>query len=277
MAPDPLRPGSLLHMAESSHPPSETMFAAERSGAAVPEVSVVIPLFNYGQFIAEALASVGAQTLGDLDLIVVDDGSTDGGVITARDWLVANAGRFRRAYLLRHRQNAGLAATRNHAIAHAATPFVLPLDADNALYPTCLEKLLRSLRPTTAAFAYCLVEQFGPGLKPEEPRLMHLSPWDPRRLALGNYIDAMTLLRKAEWEQVGGYSRTMPRPGWEDYDLWLKFARAGQRGLQVLQILARYRVHAASMLRTVTNRKDSQRELRAYFHRNYPEHFPAPA
>lgn len=254
----------------------ETLYEVRRPDAPAPEVSVVVPLHNYRQFIAEALASVHAQTLPEVDLIVLDDASTDDGATVAHDWLQAHARRFRRAALLRHPQNRGLAATRNLGFARAETPFVLPLDADNALYPTCLEKLLRALRPSPAAFAYCLVEQFGPGLKPDEPPLLHLLPWAPRRLAAGNYIDAMTLLRRAAWEQVGGYSQTMPAPGWEDYDLWLKFAGAGLRGLQVLQILARYRVHDTSMLRAITNRRDSQDRLNAYLRTHYPDLFPTP-
>jgi len=261
-------------MPESHQIPCETLLEVQRQTVA-PEVTVVLPLYNYRQFITEALESVHAQTLADLDLIVVDDHSTDGGTAVAQEWLSSHAGRFRRARLLRHTQNSGLTATRNHGFREAATPFVLPLDADNALYPTCLEKLLRSLRASKAAFAYCLLEQFGPGLKATELPLIHLPPWNLTLLARGNYLDAMTLLRRAAWEEVGGYTTAMPRLGWEDYDLWLKLARAGAYGLQVFQILARYRVHPSSMLRTVTNRKDSQRELRAYFQQNYAEFFPA--
>jgi glycosyltransferase involved in cell wall biosynthesis len=256
-------------------PACETVFDVERRPT-LPSVTVIVPLHNYAAHVGAALESVRNQTLAELDLIVVDDASTDGGGTVVQAWLAAHGGRFRRARLLRHPQNAGLAVTRNRGFVAAATPFVLPLDADNELYPTCLEKLLRSLQPSPAAFAFCLVEQFGPGLPSDEPPLMHLHPWNPDRLTAGNYIDAMCLLRRAAWEAVGGYTLTMPAPGWEDYDLWLKLARASQRGLQVPQILARYRVHPHSMLRAITNRKDSQSMLRSYLQRTYPERFPPP-
>lgn len=260
-------------MNDPSQPSCEVIFSAEQPGAAPPEVTVVVPLYNYVQFIAEALESVRAQTLADLDLIVIDDGSTDGGPNLVAEWLGENAVRFRKACLLRHGANAGLAATRNRGFHEAITPFILPLDADNALYPSCLEKLHRSLKPSAAAFAYCLVEPFGPQVEEYEPPIMHLAPWDLARLARGNYIDAMTLLRKSVWEKVGGYTRTMPYPGWEDYDLWLKIARIGGYGLQNLQILARYRVHDASLLHTVTDRSYRRRRLRAYLCQTYPEIF----
>lgn len=259
------------------NPPPATPFSClldtAQPGLPAPEVTVVIPLYNYRGHVLEALESVRAQTLAALDLIVVDDGSTDGGTEAAKAWLEQEAGRFCRARLLRHQRNSGLAASRNTGFLEGATPFVLPLDADNLLFPTCLAKLLRALRDSTAAFAYCLVERFGPGLPEDEPPLMHLEPWQPARLARANYIDAMVLLRRAAWVAVGGYTRTMPAPGWEDYDLWLKLARAGERGLQVLQVLARYRVHPNSMLRAVTNRKDSQERLHAYLRANYPDVF----
>ena len=260
-------------MAKSPNPPCETLLEIQRQCATPPVATVVIPLYNYGQFIVEGLESVCAQTLENFDLIIVDDHSTDNSADIARDWLGAHAARFRRVCLLRQARNAGLAATRNAGFHQAATPFVLPLDADNAIYPTCLEKLHRSLLSSEAAFAYCLVERFG--AKPAEP-LMHLRPWNPSTLARDNWIDAMVLLRRRIWEQVGGYSENMPHPGWEDYDLWFKIARAGGYGLQVFQILARYRVHPASMLHTVTNRKENEQTLRAYFRSAYAEFFDAP-
>ena len=252
----------------------ETLFAWQREGVPAPAVSVAVPLFNYGHYLGETLDSVAQQTLAELDLVVVDDASTDGSERIATAWMEGNAQRFRKATLLRQRQNAGLARSRNAGFQHAETEFVFPLDADNLIYPTCLAKLERSLRHSEASFAYCLVERFcvpATGLQP--PHLIHLHPWSPETLAIVNRIDAMVLMRKNTWEMLGGYNMNMPAPGWEDYDFWFRLARANGYGLQVQQILARYRVHPSSMLHTVTNRKDNQAELNRYLREQYPEFF----
>jgi glycosyltransferase involved in cell wall biosynthesis len=150
------------------------------------------------------------------------------------------------AALLKNHQNSKLARTRNAGIGFAQTEFVLPLDADNLLLPNCLERCIALLDETAAAMAYPTLELFG-----DDRRLMGVYEWDPTRLQFGNYIDAMTMLRKACWAAVGGYS---PLDfGWEDYDLWCKFAEVGFWGVRVPQVTARYRVHGKSMLRTCTN------------------------
>ena len=134
-----------------------------------------------------------SQTLKDLDLIVVDDCSTDGSLTVVTDWLEKNETAFRDVLLIRHKSNRGLPYARNTAFAHARTDFVFVLDADNLLYPRCLERLLGALEHCDASFAYCLLEKFG-----EETGIGNTKPWNPIALQHGNFIDAMVLHRKAD-------------------------------------------------------------------------------
>lgn len=220
-------------------------------GRGQPAVTVGVSLYNYGRFILDALDSVAAQTLAAIDLVVVDDASTDAGPARAERWLRRHGTRFVRARLLRRPSNAGLAAARNLALAHARASRFFVLDADNALYPRCLERLTEALRASPShAFAYPVIETFGDG-----PGLMGTPAWSRSRLAAGNYIDAQALVRAGRLRAVGGYA-TMSVPGWEDYDLWCRFAERGWSGVRVPEILARYRVHGASMLNTTTRRRD---------------------
>ena len=86
----------------------------------------------------------------------------------------------------------------------------------------------------------------------ESAGLISCLPWDVLRLMYGNYIDAMALVRKSAWELAGGYDLKMDERfgGWEDYDLWLRLADEGYRGIFVPTPIARYRVHGASMLQS---------------------------
>ena len=227
--------------------PSTVLFQStvhERS-----EVTIGTTLFNYSDFIIPALESARAQELRDIDLVVVDDGSTDGGPERVLEWMQAHYERFGRCLLLQHKANDGLAGARNQTFARALTPFVFVLDADNQIYPRCLEACLAAAHTSKAEAIYTLIEVFGPG---HDGAVMGTDLWDPERLATHNYIDAMALVRKAAWMSVGGFRR-MPVTGWEDYDFWLKFMESGFRAVRVPEILCRYRLHGGSMLRTVTN------------------------
>ena len=212
-------------------------------------VTIVVPLYNYAQFIGETLASVAMQTLPDLDLIVVDDRSTDASLSLVLEWAAVNAERFNRLSILRNRVNSGLGLTRNAGFDAADTPFVFALDADNRLLPGCLAACLAALEATDAAFAYPILKEFGDSTSRWRDGLIGVYPFDPVRLSQGNYIDAMALISKAAWSYVGGYDHI--RTGWEDFDLWCSFAERGLWGVQVPgEPLAEYRMHDSSMDRT---------------------------
>jgi len=214
-------------------------------------ITVVVPLHDYSDVVVSALESVRDQTLTDLDLVVVDDQSTDGSDEVVLRWLSANATRFNRAVMLRHRHNAGVAVARNAGFDAAETPYVLPLDADNVLLPRCCEVLLDTLESSSAAFAYPRIRHFGSGTELfAAGDVRGYLPYAPQLLVRSNYIDAMALVRKGAWAGAGGYR---PGTGWEDYDLWCRFAEIGLAGIHVDEELAQYRVHETSMLHTVTH------------------------
>jgi len=93
-------------------------------------------------------------------------------------------------------------------------------------------------------------------------------PWCPGRFVGGNCLDAMALIRKSAWAAVGGY-RKMDL-GWEDYELWCRFVEAGFRGIWIPDILAKYRVHARSMLKTCTGVDDNPRRVSAEMRKLHP-------
>ena len=233
-------------------PPHEVLFQHESE--ATSEVTVIIPLYNYAHYVEEALESVLRQTLPALDLIVVDDRSTDDSATVARQWLEQNAGRFGLVQLIRNVSNAGLGLTRNVGFACAETAFVLPLDADNALDPACAERCLTTMKETGAAFVYPVIQLFG-----EETGQIGTYRYDPVRLVSGNYIDAMALIRRSAWADVGGYDHV--RFGWEDFDLWCKLVERGHFGQQLNEAVARYRVHGSSMLRRETDVRQNKIDL----------------
>ena len=212
-----------------------------------PQVSVVIPLYNQGHYLAESVQSVigaGGSEGPRVELIVVDDHSTDQSRSVAEqifvdiDWFPA--------MLVARAANGGLPVARNTGFARSRAPYVFALDADNLLYPTGLRRLLHHLEsaPADVVAAYGILERFDTtgslGLT------SHL-PWDPDLLVHGAFIDATAMFRRSSWLELGGYSTADGLYGWEDYDLWLTVAERGQRADLVRSIIGRYREQPGSM------------------------------
>ena len=211
------------------------------------DVSVVIPLFNQGHYLAEAVQSVVAAS-GEggtrTELVIVDDHSTDRSRATAEQ-LLAELDWFP-AMLVARAANGGLPVARNTGFRRARAAHIFALDADNLLYPTGLRRLLDHLEhaPPDVVAAYGILERFDTtgsvGLA------SHL-PWDPDLLVHGAFIDAMAMFRRDAWTDLGGYSTADGLYGWEDYDLWLSVAEQGRRAELVRSIIGRYREQPGSM------------------------------
>ena len=133
----------------------------EQRGTTIAEVTVIVPLYNYAHYEVEALNSVRWQTLDLLDLVMIDDCSTDHFLAVAKAWAERNKARFNRLVVLRDRSNYGLGFCRNSGFEAADTAYVLPLDADNRLLPECCETLLRAIRKSRTAFVYPSIQHFG--------------------------------------------------------------------------------------------------------------------
>jgi len=222
-------------------------FAAPRRVQAGIGVTVIVSSYNYERYILDTLESVSALTHPNLEVVVVDDCSTDQSANIVERWLRENVARFNGAKLISHDQNYGLDQTRNTGFEFASNEFVFVLDSDNLLYPTAIAKLLDGCSHAATEAAYSQLEFFD-----ETSDIGGAGIWDPDHLAERNYIDAMALIRKSAWHAVGGYSRLV-NPGFEDYDLWCKFVEHGFKGTYIPEILCRYRIHKKSMFRRMDN------------------------
>ncbi|GAA4475903.1 glycosyltransferase [Gluconacetobacter asukensis] len=244
-------------------PDSETLLHQDQLQDAA--VTIVITAYQYADHIIEALESVRHQTLEPLDLIVVDDASTDDTTALVSGWMARHGRRFNRLLLLRARHNAGLGGARNIGMAAAETPYVMQLDADNRLLPDACARLLGAIRQADAGFAYPIIRRFG-----RADSVMGDIPWHPGRLVGGNVVDAMAMVAKWAWAAAGGYYVSRDAMGWEDYDLWCSLAERGIAGAHVPEILAEYRVHDAAMTDSVTERAAHKQRVVALLRARHP-------
>ena len=184
-----------------------------------PTTSFVVTCHNLGAYLGETLDSVSAQTVQDFEIVIVNDGSTDGA--TCR--LLAAVSRPRTRVV--HIERRGLPGARNVGVGHAVGRYLCMVDADDILEPTYLERSLQEFesRPDLA-FASHWLRAFG-----EET--WDWTPTDCGFPALlhANTLNGAALMRRELFERVGGFDETMV-DGCEDWEFWIRVGRGGLPG-----------------------------------------------
>ena len=218
-------------------------------------VSIVIPCYNPGLWLFEAISSAAQQSHPRIEIIVVNDGTDDE---NSRAILEQAAGN---AHVYLEQPNRGLPAARNAGFAAAAGEFVLPLDADDRILPSHLAECLAALNAhPDAAFAYTGFHMFG---DMEQTDL--LPEYNFHRLLDQNILVYAGLIRKKDWDAVGGYDESM-RHGYEDWEFWVRLGAHGRFGVRVPQALFEYRKHGTSLYTTALAKHD---EIVAYIRRKH--------
>lgn len=207
-------------------------------------VGVVVPAFNAAATLDQALASIAGQIRAPDAVVVVDDGSGDatGEICTAwRDVLPIK--------LVTHAHNAGLAASRRTGIAHLDTDLVALLDADDVWLPDHLLAMLHTFETGPAlitANALRWVPTRGLGRRGTAERYPVPPPNAQfEHLIRANFVFVGTVFQRTRYHDVGGFRDGFR--GAEDWDLWLRMARAGVPIRACRQPTVLYRVHASSM------------------------------
>ncbi len=228
-----------------------------------PVVSVVLPVRNGAATLARALESVRAQTFTAWELVVVDDGSTDG----TADLAAAVARAERRARVLRPAAaGAGIVAALNTGIAAARGRWIARLDADDAMHPERLAAQVArgdggadgagsAVRGEQVGLVSCLVE-FGGDRAAQAGYALHVdwlnSLTTPEEIALNRFVEAplahpSVMFRRELAERLGGY-RDGAFP--EDYELWLRWLDAGVRMAKVPRVLTTWHDGPGRLSRT---------------------------
>lgn len=218
-------------------------YVADVAAGTAPEVSVLVTLYDYESLVTETLDSILASIDTAFEVVIVEDHATDDSRAVARGYLARHPDVA--MVLLAKDANEGLAAARNTGIDSCRGAFVMVMDADNLVYPTCLRRLADALHlDPGAAFAYSVLEDFG-----ASRNVRSAYAWSPEWLCAANYIDAQAMIRREVLHSVGAYRTDDPLVfGWEDWELWLRLASRGDRGRLVPEMLGRYRVQSGSMI-----------------------------
>jgi glycosyltransferase involved in cell wall biosynthesis len=214
-------------------------------------ITVIIPCYNHGAFIDDAIASVINNDFENIcEIIVVNDGSTDQLTIDTLNSLEGET------ILVYHQENLGLAKARNKGIELATTEYLLMLDADNKINRDFLIEF-KSLFSKNDSFdmLHGNAMYFG-----ERDGIMHSKPLNFFGICKQNYIDACAIIKRETLIDLGMYDAKMPCMGWEDWDLWIRMAFKNKKTIYCNRIFFEYRYAQNSMIRTIGHKENETRE-----------------
>lgn len=240
-----------------------------------PLISVIMPCHNAAPYVREAVGSVLGQTYRNVELIVIDDGSTDGSEPILAGLAAQHAGRLH----LLHSPRLGPYPARNAGLRQAKGALIAFLDADDWWAPDALEKLHAGLVKTGADIAYCGWQNVGDKIQ--------ALPYVPPAYEEGDVVEQFlrscpwpihaALVRRPLVDRLRGFSER--RYASMDYDFWLRALGAGARIARVAEVLAFYRWHDLGQVSAVKWRQVLDAlEAQKHFIRTHPDrvrHLPA--
>lgn len=225
-----------------------------------PKISVIIPCYNQGHYLAETLHSLTECNPALFEVIIVNDGSTDTYTNAYLKTLQEQG------YNVIFQDNKGLPVARNVGIMAAKGEYILPLDSDNKIrkeYLTVAISIL-DINPEIAV-VYGNAAFFG-----EKEGVWKVGEYNLQKLMLDNYIDACAVIRKNVILEVGLYDDN-GIGGWEDWDLWLRISFANYKFYYVDEVLFDYRILHSSMSKQLVGNFEKRNKYLKYINDKYPE------
>lgn len=199
------------------------------------KVSIIMPCYNDGIYIEEAIQSVLLQTYKNVEIIIINDGSDDEKTLNILSHMknekinVIHTNRLRPA------------GARNEGIKYATGKYILPLDSDDKIEPTYIEKAINIIeKENNIGVVYCYADLFG-----EKTGRWELPDYSIEHMILDNVVFVTALFYKSDWEKVGGFNTTM-KAGMEDYDFWLSILELDREIYQIPEVLFHYRIKPSS-------------------------------
>jgi glycosyltransferase involved in cell wall biosynthesis len=225
-----------------------------------PLVSVIIPCFNYGRFLADALISLDKQTLQDFEIIIVEGGSTDG--TTTEQVRALEHPKVRKIF---QPEPTLVGENRLTGLQQARGKYITFLDADDMIAPTYLEKAVMALELLGVDVVYPSVQLFG-----RENRVWETGEkFSLADLCRTNTVATVAAFRYDTWKSQNiGYGSNKDG-SIEDWDFWLRFAERGARGYKIREPLMLYRIHGNSLSDSIKPKLDQAYHKTLAAHRRF--------
>ena len=204
----------------------------------INKVSIIIPCYNQAKFLVETINSVLNQTYDNIEIVIVDDCSTDNSKDIINDYLL----KYKNIKFYQNKTNKGVIYSRNFAIENCEGEYILPLDGDDLIEPTYIQKAVEILNKNkNIGIVYCKADFIG-----AKNGLWNLPLYDKKNIIYENCIFNSALFRKTDFIKAGKYKPEMEKFGSEDWDLWLSIIELGCEVYRIDEVLFHYRKHNLS-------------------------------
>ena len=200
-----------------------------------PLVSIIIPVFNTEKYLAECLESVIIQTYKNIEIICINDGSLDNS-----QNILEKYAEIDKRILVINQSNQGVVCARNNAIKKSNGEYIYPLDSDDKIAPTCIEKLIHKILNSNYSAVGCDVEIFGEIEYINDIKEIKQNPTKFNMYLLQNCCLVSAMYPKNLWIKYGGYDESFNRDC-EDLDFWLNFIDDNKKIFILRETLFYYR------------------------------------
>jgi len=216
------------------------------------KLSIIVPCYNSQETLEDTIKSVFALNFKEWELLIVNDGSTDGTERVAHRYMKEDK---RINYF--YKDNGGLGTARNYGIERANGTYILPLDSDNKIRSHFPAKAIDIMENSNEFdIVYGNAQYFG-----EKTGIWRMGEFNKFRLLSYNYIDACAIIRKTVFEDIGLYEVEIPHQGHEDWELWIRALNGGKKFLYLDEITFDYRVSNDSMIKSFNKDMDYENEM----------------
>ncbi len=201
-----------------------------------PLVSIIVPCYNQGEYLIEALESVECQTYLNWECIVVDDGSTD----NSKDIALSFCEKDNRFFYI-YQENQGPSIARNFGIANSHGRFILPLDGDDKIHKNYVEQAASILNDNNEVkIVYCKAEFFG-----KASGEWKLEDYNEDLFLIRNCIFCTAMYRRTDYDKTRGYNSIM-KEGLEDWEFWISMLELGGIVYKIPKVYFYYRIKEQS-------------------------------
>lgn len=213
------------------------------------KVSIIIPCYNQANYIKDSINSAINQTYNNIEIIIINDGSTD----NSSEIIESFANKYKQITFINNKENKGVIFCRNYSISLAQGEYILPLDGDDTIERTYIEKAVKILENNPEiGFVYCKAKKFG-----IKNRTWKLPKFNKTEFLISNCIFCSALFRKSDFERVGKYNANMTY-GLEDWDLWLSFIQSDLKPYRINETLFNYRQYKNKTRSNICNKYSEQ-------------------
>lgn len=201
-----------------------------------PIISIIIPCYNAAKFVRQTLECLQKQTINNWECVIVNDGSTDDSLSIIKEFQSLDS-----RYTVVDKPNEGPAIARNTAIANSRGKYILPLDADDIIAPTYIEKTVSYLEShPDVKLVYTKCDFFG-----DKTDHFELADYNYEQQLWFNSITCTAVYRKSDYDATQGYNPNM-KAVYEDWDFWLSLLNQEDKVYQIPEVLFYYRIHGPS-------------------------------